>query len=145
MADERVKKVGGLNGHQCRIEVNGDTITITYQNRGIHGNSITLSTTSADITTPANLTGGTSVLKLYRLLRDGTGKTLSTSNGAAISVGNHTNEESESLFVAQRRILATTRVRNPIEKFIKVGKIVGTNLPNYFVKLDLEEPDVIEA
>lgn len=135
----RVALAGGSVGHECLSEVSGDVITIRYGNVGVGGNSLPLVTNSTDLTVPPTLNGGYSYVAVYDLLKGATGKTLATSNSSAINTEDFSPEESESHFIAERRLLGEGREKEEKESFIKVGKVLGLNAPNTIIQLGIED------
>lgn len=143
--DNSRRRVDNSNGHFCTATIVGKTIRISRRDKGELGNSITLSTTSAALTVPANLTGGKSYARIFLFNRNASGKTMATSTPGTIRVVNFTSDESESQYIAARYLLAGNRRALTDEKIIKVGKITAIAGSDITISVAIEDRDVPKA
>lgn len=138
----------GANTTRIKATVNGDHIRLKSTFPGTIVNAVTLATTSATITTPASMSSGKTIARIYTMNRDASGKLLTTSNGGAITIANFTADENESQYIADRRILRALRDKDLRETFIRVGKVLPPNplsasLTETIILIDIESPNDI--
>lgn len=138
----------GLNAVRLVATASGGYLHLRADVRNVGMNAVALSTTSVDITTPANLSGGKSIARIFTLNRDAGGKTMATSNTGAITTTDFGTDESESQYVADRRVKNLFRESDAREAFLKVGKVLSQDPANpsptdLRILIDIEEPYVI--
>src|SRR5690606_34487659 len=131
------------NGHFCFAEAMGSTFKITAKPKASLGNLISLTSSTVNMTVPANLSGGQTFVRITFINMTATGKLISTSNPAQITVANFTDDESQSHYIAARFLSELSRPVGEDDKFIKIGKIVeidGSGFP--VIKIEIEDKDV---
>lgn len=128
------------DGHNCFATAYGDYIDIRWAGPGKMGNSIVVSDTSATITSPGNLTGGTSVARFYRSERAANGLLCSESNAAGMTCLDFVDDEGLSPYMNQAQWFASDRLRKDDDRRIKVGRVVEWADPFLTFMVEPEAP-----
>jgi len=116
--------VGG-DGHLCSATVYNVGIEVEWAGPGKMGNSMVISDTSATITSPGNLTGGTSKVHVYRSKRAANGILCTQSNAAGMTCDNFTDDEGGCQYLNQIQWFITDRERKDDDRRIKLGKVIA--------------------
>lgn len=112
------------DGHNCFATAYGEYIDIKWAGPGKMGNSIVISDTSTTITSPGNLTGGTSVARFHRSERAANGLLCSESNAAGMTCSDFVDDEGLSPYLSQSQWFASDRLRKEDDRRIKVGRVI---------------------
>jgi hypothetical protein len=127
------------DGHNCNATFYG-YIEVEWIGPGRKGNSITMSDTSAALTTTAGLTGGTTKARVYRSERAANGILCTESNASALTCADFTDDEGTSAYINQTKWFITDRIRLDNDRRIKIGKVIEWADPNLTFMVELEEP-----
>lgn len=112
-------------GHFHNAVAYGDVVVIEFYIPSYVANLNTLATTSSDIEIESQFEGGELELRVYTIDRTETGLTCSTSNAAAMSITDFTdNENGESQYMRAEEILDRARSSSELDKFIKVARVL---------------------
>ena len=112
-------------GHFHDAVAYGDVVIIEFYLPSYIANLNTIATTSSDIQIESQFEGGSLELRVYTIDRTENGLTCSTSNAAAVSITNFTdNENGESQYLREEEILDRSRVSTDLDKPIKVARVL---------------------
>jgi hypothetical protein len=128
------------NGHNCFATAYGEYVDIKWAGPGKMGNSVVISDTSAAITSPGNLTGGTSVARLYRSERAANGLLCSESNATGMTCSDFIDDEGLSSYMNQTQWFSSDRLRKDDDRRIKVARVVEWADPFLTFMVEPEAP-----
>lgn len=128
------------DGHYCRAIAYGDYIEVEWAGPGKSGDSMALSTTSAAITAPANLSGGESKVEIFLSSRGANGILCTESNAAGMTCSDFSDDEGDSQYINHFRWFSGDRIRKEDDRRIKIGKVISFVDPVLTFQVDIEEP-----
>lgn len=128
------------DGHNCSAIAYGRTVEIKWAGPGKMGNSLGLSTTGGNITVPANLSGGTSKIEVFRSSRTSNGILCTQSNASALTCSNFTDDEGDSQFINQTKWWSSDRIRKGDDRRIKIGRVLEWASPVLTFMVEVEAP-----
>jgi len=128
------------DGHNCSSSAFGRTVEIKWAGPGKMGNSLGLSTTGGNVTVPANLSGGTSEIEVFRSDRSANGILCTQSNAPALTCQNFTDDEGTSQFINQTRWWSGDRERKDDDRRIKIGRVLEWASPLLTFMVEVEAP-----
>lgn len=128
------------DGHNCFAVAYGSYIEIRWAGPGKMGNSLVVSDTSAAITSPGNLSGGTSKIAIYRSERAANGILCTESTATALTCSDFSDDEGTSQYMNQARWFSSDRLRKDDDRRIKVGRVIEWVDPILTFMIEPEAP-----